>query len=307
MNTIFKKFYRFFYWKTGGYIPSMPLNQKIYPGDFFQIRNGEMVVLGNIFKGSLVNADDADLTYNLKLNAMNWVFSDGVTKPYSGRGNEHNIIDGDFEFAKQILAFDKAGSFLFKGEHPESVKLSNWSFIEQELIIKLTQTYYSFREVYVVTESTTTSNWALAIAEREKAELELAVQNNNYELLDLFGHQDTKTISSRDIAYHHRENKRIPSFFRAKKLVVQVDKIQNFINNMTQEYGNKDDWAHSFFEARYESSGVMPSIGFPNVGTSILDMLPANALNPNTALNYFKWDDANMDDIEKLFLGYSED
>ena len=33
-------------------------------------------------------------------------------------------------------------------------------------------------------------------------------------------------------------------------------------------------------------------------------MLQANELNPNTALLYFKWADANLDDIEKLFLVY---
>jgi hypothetical protein len=37
---------------------------------------------------------------------------------------------------------------------------------------------------------------------------------------------------------------------------------------------------------------------------SILDMLGANELNPNKALHYFKWAEANMDDVEKLFISY---
>jgi hypothetical protein len=35
-----------------------------------------------------------------------------------------------------------------------------------------------------------------------------------------------------------------------------------------------------------------------------LDMLQCNELNPNTALLYFKWVDANLDDVEKLFGAY---
>lgn len=34
--------------------------------------------------------------------------------------------------------------------------------------------------------------------------------------------------------------------------------------------------------------------------------LPPNELNPNTALLYFKWADANVDDVEKLFNQYGE-
>ena len=41
-----------------------------------------------------------------------------------------------------------------------------------------------------------------------------------------------------------------------------------------------------------------------NPQASILDMLQANELNPNTALLYFRWSDANLDDIEKLFTAY---
>jgi hypothetical protein len=41
-----------------------------------------------------------------------------------------------------------------------------------------------------------------------------------------------------------------------------------------------------------------------NAQACFLDMLQSNELNPNTALSYFKWADANLDDIEKLFGSY---
>ena len=39
---------------THGFIPTKPLNQNVYPGDFFQIINGEFIVLGNIFRKKVV-------------------------------------------------------------------------------------------------------------------------------------------------------------------------------------------------------------------------------------------------------------
>jgi hypothetical protein len=60
----------------------MDLN--FFPGDFFQIHNGEMILLGNIFKSPIIDAADVEFgdARAVKLNAANWQFSEGVTKPY---------------------------------------------------------------------------------------------------------------------------------------------------------------------------------------------------------------------------------
>ena len=307
MTSIFKKFYRSFYLNTGGYIPSIPLNESVYPGDFFQIKNGEIVILGNIFKTLLIANEDIDLTYDLELSAVNWNLKEGVKMSYSGRENGNDLINANLEYNRQIMSFASYGSFLFNANNPKSVKISNWNTIAQELIIKLTQTHYSFREVYVVTESVSASHWTLAISEEEKAELEIANQQEDFGLVDIFGHHETKTISSKDIGYHHFENKRVPRFFKAKKLAVQNDKLDIFVANLIQEQKNKDNWALDFFDEDYANSDHVSSVGFGNVDSGSLDMIPAKDLNPNTVLNYFKWDDANLDDIQKLFLSYDED
>jgi len=302
MDTVFKNFYRNLYNRTNGFIPTKPLNQNIYPGDFFQIKNGELIILGNIFRNNIVHVDDVVFNNAIKLNSASWNFSDGATKPYSGRGNGQNPLDGDFEYSKQLLAFDRFGSFFFKGNHPESVKIANWSDLKQQLIIKLTQTLFSFRELYVVTESATLSDWTLAIASSEKAELEIATESENFGLIDIFGDESAKTIQARDIEYYHREEQRKPSFFKAKKLVIQQERIEVFISQLITERRAIPSWVANFYEYDFhhdELSYAMPNSA--NAEACVLDMLQANQLNPNTALQYFTWADANLDDIEKLF------
>lgn len=304
MDTTFRKFFRSLYMRTNGYIPAKPLNQNMYPGDFFQIRNGEMIILGNIFRQSLVDPGNVEFEYGIKLNPSNWNFGEGVSKPYSGRGSGQRPIEGGFEYSKQIIAYESKGSFFFRSNAPESVKILNWSNIQQELIIKLTQTYYSFRELYLVTETATTSDWTLAIAGSDKAELEIATDTENFGLVDIFGHHSARTIQSKDIEFYHREANRKPVFFKAKKLVVQDEKLEVFIGELISRREKQNEWASDFYNYDFHYDEVYTSQVPHAAQTSVLDMLQANELNPNTALLYFKWADASLDDIEKLFITY---
>jgi hypothetical protein len=289
--------------RTGGFIPTKPLNQNIYPGDFFQIKNGEMFVLGNIFRKAVVNPEMVEFGYGIKQNPAGWNFSDGATKPYLGRGTGQGALEGEFDFSKQIIAFAQKGSFLFKCNEPESVKIINWSELQQQLIIKLTQTIYSFRELYLVTETIVPSDWTLAIASSDEGELEIASDSENIALVDIFGHHSTKTIQSKDIEYYHRETRKKPVFFKAKKLAVQEEKLEVFISKLITDRLSSSEWINDFFDCDFHQD-PFSTPGNENAQTSILDMLQANELNPNSALLYFKWVDTSLDDIEKLFLTY---
>jgi len=304
MDNAYLNFYRTFYMRSGGFIPSKPLNQNMYPGDFFQIINGEMIVLGNIFRKGVVAPQDVEFGNGIKLNPANWSFSDGISKPYSGRGSGNSPIEGEFEFSKQVIAFDKKGSFFFKSNHPESVKIMNWSSIQQQLIIKMTQTLFSFRRLYIVTETATTSDWTLAISGSEKGELEIATDSENFGLVDIFGHHSAKTIQSKEIEYYHREEHRKPTFFKAKKLVVQDEQLDVFISELIGQMADRDTWASGFYDYEFYHDTPYTSQIPIAAQTCVLDMLQANQLNPNTALLYFKWAETNLDDIEKLFLVY---
>lgn len=304
MESIYRKFYRSFYNRTGGFIPTAPLTQNVYPGDFFQIRNGEMIILGNIFRNGIITAQDVEIKYSIKVNPSGWSFNEGVGKPYSGRGNGRGALDDDFEYSKQILAFAFAGSFIFKGNDPESVKITNWNEIQQSLIIKLTQTIYSFRDIYVVTECATTADWTLAVASSDNAELEIATDAENFGLVDIFGQASVKTIQSKDIEFYKRESNRRPTFFKARKLVIQDEKLDSFVSELITQRQVQQEWAREFYEYDFYHDTLYNTQLPTGASASMLDMLQANQLNPNTALYYFRWADASLDDVEKLFLNY---
>lgn len=280
------------------------MSHVIFPGDFFQIRNGEIIILGNIFRNGVVDPDDVRIDFGIKQNESSWSFSEGVSKPYSGRSYGQNPVDGNFEFSTQKLSLRERGNFIFRGHHPESVKIANWGKIQQSCIIKLTQTLFSFRQLYLVTETASVSDWTLAIAGEHNAELEVATETENFGLVDIFGIQGSKTIQSRGLEYHHRETDRRPHFFKAKKLVIQDEQIDTFINQLVISQSNHYEWAYDFFRLD-QSVGHYGNASVPMVAqASILDMLQANQLNPNSALLYFRWGDANLDDIERLFTTY---
>lgn len=300
MDATFRKFYRNFYLRTGGFMPSAPVNQAVFPGDFFQIINGEMIILGNIFRNSIIGPEACQLDRGAKLNPAQWTFSDGVTRPYSGRSTG-TAVNGSFEFSKEIIAFMESGSFYFKGNHPESVRIVNWNEIREQLIIKLTTTLYSFRELYLVTESVSLSDWTLAISGSGNAELELATDQENMVAGGIFGHDATRVLQSKDMFFYHRESKRKPAFFKAKKLVVRPEKLNETASGLIKDGEGKWDALNGFYDADLASSAVA------NLQQPLtLDLLPLGALNANTAITYFDWEDTNLDDLEKYFPVYSK-
>lgn len=301
MDLIYKNFYRQLYFKTG-FIATKPLNQNLLPGDYFQIKNGEIMLLGNLYRNSIIGPQDVELSAVISLNASSWNFSDGISKPYSGRANGDSSIDGQFEFSKQILKFVDKGSFSFRAEEPQSIKINNWNDIQQQLIIKLTYSLFSFRELYLVTESATATRTTLAIAGEANAELELATDIENFGLVDIFGYPSTRTIQSKDIDYYHCETKRKSAYFKAKKLVLKQEKLESFMSDFIDKSANRSEWVDQFFDSVFHNDiDYNSQVIRKNAQGCFVDMLHSTELNSNTALLYFKWADANLEDVEKLF------
>lgn len=304
MESIYRNFYRRLYIQTGGFLPTLPHQLQMYPGDFFQIRNGELILLGNIFRNGIIDKADVKFSAGIKLNPSGWQFGNGVSKAFSSRGTGDAPLGGQFQFSQQILAFRERSSFLFSGHEPESVKIQNWDDIQQQLIIRMTQGLYSFRELYIVSESASLSGFSIAVAGAQGAELEIATDTENFGLVDIFGHHSARTIQSKDIEYYHRELHRKPAFYKARKLAVKDDRKRIFMNDLVKRIQYEHEGLEEFFG--YSISEDQPF--HPEIQTGarecLLDMLSANELNPNTALSYFTWGDTNLDDVEKLFLNY---
>lgn len=305
MENVYHNYLRDFYKKSSGYIPNIPLGENVYPGDLFQIRNQEIIPLGNIFYNQLVLPENCMISDPVQLNSAGWNFSQGKSIAYSGRGSGENPLDGEFNFSRQIIHFDEHGSYFFKAEKPELVSIENWNEIKDSLIIKLTQTHFSFREIYVVTEAVTAESWTLAISNKHKAELEIATEQDSFGLLELFGLRNSKTIQSKDLEYYNQVVKRKPNFFKAKKLSVQDEPLHEFISNLINQRMGVYEWANHFFDYNFEyESNNYPAQVSRNAGACMLDMLGSGELTPNTALRYFRWVDTSLNDVDLLFNAY---
>lgn len=309
MDDLFQPFYKKTYVQTNGFVPVTPVLRNVHPGDFFQIKNGQFFFLGNIFNPAIVDLFEVKLAYDIQLNPDNWSFSEGVSKPYTGRGSGQDPLDQSFEYSRQVLSFKEKGSFLFQGNNPVSARIQNWNEIQNELIIKLTQAYYSFREVFVVTESVALDNWKLAVAGAENAELEIALSQENmgenanyFGLTDIFGHHASKTIQTRDLEYYKAEQRKCTPYFKAKKLIVKNDQVDVFISDLITKRNEHQKWAQSFFpyDLHYVE-GLLNETQVYEESTNVLDLLQGSQLNPKTALDYFSWRNMNMDDVQKLF------
>lgn len=298
MENLLDKFIKKFYFQTGGYLPVLPLNNVVFPGDIFHWENGKMVILGNIFQ--LEISDKFRLSEELSLNPINWNFQDGVENAFSARSKAKAFLNNedDFEYSKLILHFSGPGSFRFHAKGPACIRLLSWSEIADGLIIKLTQTYFSFREVAIVTDCAFADEWSLAVAGKAGAEMELATAYEDETMVNIFASEGVKTIQTKNISIHEHTKKRKPVFFKAKKLEIRQDGLFDFKQTLANISEGRDLWAFNNFSEKYHfeiGSRVAPRFMLNNI--KLLDMMPPNQLNPVSALMYFRWDDFGLDDM----------
>lgn len=298
MNDLYKKFVVKSYLSTGGFTPFIPNLVHILPGDFFQIEKGQLKVLGNLFKDGILDKRDVDLQYDIHQYDENWDLSEGVDKPFFGQKN----IQGEFqEEEKSVRAFrfECPGSFFFQGKNPKSVKISNWDYLKDQLIIKMTQVLFSFREVYLVTESAYLDQWMLAVANSREAELELRVQMQENGP-DLFGHVDAKALYAKHIECYKRGSRTSLPFFKAKRLSARDTRNSLASIDAISSENALVGWANDAFDFDFR---IEDQLSAPKKYSQIafIDQLRANELNPTTALEFFHWTDFNLDDIENLF------
>lgn len=299
MDPLLKKFYTQSYMKTNGFTPLIPNNIQVLPGDFFQIREGTICVLGNIFRDRVIDPKDLILEYDIDQNPSNWHLSEGIKKPFFGKKNFHNDFKEE-EKDIRTYEFDTEGSFFFSGSNPRSVKIKNWNELEQQLTIKLTQILYSFRDLYVVTETASLDEWVFALANDHHAKLELIVRTKDSGETDFFGHTETKAVFAEKIEYYLRSEQPTLSFFKAKQLTVRDQRDKLAGADAIRSENILVDWTRTVFKFDFPIEEIVSKRGYSDI--LLIDKLKGNELNPNTALEYFHWTDLNLDDIERLFI-----
>src|SRR5690606_18113647 len=99
----------------------------------------------------------------LTLTGTEWTLGSGARQVFCAAEQASTEHGARAEMQRRILEFDGRGSFLFSGRAPRCRMLVNWSVLEIDVTVKLTQAMFSFRDVHVSTETCSLDEWALAI------------------------------------------------------------------------------------------------------------------------------------------------
>lgn len=294
------KFYRECYLQTG-WIPMQPLVRPIELGDVCQIHHGYFQPLMNITQISLV--EPISFSLPIALNPIDWRVNSGVQQTFCStdkfttqRGVEEaqyaieEVEEAEQEdfvkesyWTKQILSFSEQGSFIFHGDVPECRLMLNWNNLRQDAILKLTQTHYTFRDIYVVTGVATLNDWGLAIAGNPGAQLDMSAETQNTDLFNLISHKTAKTEQCKQISTYEKSHCEPAYFFKAKKLVFSDEMHDRYLNRLLD---NNRDLTNRAIANWFNSN--------------LINQVKANELNLATTMEFFTWVDATLDDVERL-------
>ncbi len=275
-----KKFFRDCYKETG-WVPMQPLTRKVALGDVCLIRDGHLQVLLNIVDAQLL--DEVKFSQAVPLDASNWELSRGV-KQSACKITACKDDEGDrYQRTKQVLEFSKPGSFMFHGSEPSAHFILNWDLLTDDLIVKLTQLHYSFRQAYVITGVASMKNWGLAVAGKSDAWLEMSASVGNTDWYSMISHSTAKTVKCKGIACNEMARGLQAHFFTAKKLVLSSAMHDHFMHHLLH---NKSD------KSPLEIANWLD--------TDLLNLCRNNELNLSTCLNFFEWVDISLDDVEQL-------
>ena len=275
-----KLFYRDCYLKTG-WVPMQPLTRKLALGDVCQIRQGRFQPLLNIVDAHLL--EEIRVSQAVALDASTWELSRGVQQS-SSKITACKDDDGDrYQRTKQVLEFAKAGSFMFHGSEPNAHFILNWDKISEDLILKLTQLHYSFRNAYVITGVVSMKNWGLAVAGKGGAWLAMTAAVGNTDWYSMLSHNSAKTVKCEGMSCNEMARGMPSHFFKAKKLV-----LSNVMH---------DHFIHHLLHNRAELNPVEIANWLEG---DLLNLCRNNELNLSTCLNFFDWVDVSLDDVELL-------
>lgn len=299
MENILNKFYAEFYRCTDGFIPTKPLGTDIYLGDLFVIQNGKILRLGNIAELDLV--EPARYSEPIVQNPDLWDMNSGVIRSYVEEEDE--IFEGKTidDRQKYVLSFDSPGSYLFQGLEPTARLLLNFHEIEQALTIKVTQSEYMFREIYVATEVVELNSWILAISQTSDGLMEVSSNSDGFDLFGCMLDETSLVHRSHDLL-SYRFAKESPTFFKAMRLKLHEKKREQLVNEAIAKHGRPWGPVESQQEDKFRRRNRDLFLA-NQLNIDPLNLANATSFNINTATDFFGWTPTTLTDVARLVNG----
>ena len=303
MDNVLFDFYKSLYFNTG-FTPTNPMKLYVVPGDLFQIHRGKMIKLGNVYKDKMVETFDL-VQRNIFLDENSWKISSGVRETFRERVSVDHTHD-DRSYVNQRLLFKERGSFFFSGESPRGVRITDWKLIEEKLIVKITQQYNAFREIFIVTDVATVDSWTLAISDLPDAELILTSSEDSSGMLGLADKEHARATKSINMHCFEKHIGRSPGFFKAKKLVARQDRIDHFLSNLLRGQSDYAVWEKEVFPEETAGVSTFDDRNFmQSWHASRSNLLMPAEVSVANVLDFFEWENMSLVDIEKLCTSYN--
>ena len=268
--------------KQSGYLAASPTQVPLQVGDFAQVEQGQVQVLGNLSHVNFPN-EIAIGQISICEKGIPWVLSAGVERQQKLQqsdilGTEQASLGS---WQKYRYQFNRPQNFIFHGREGLCERICNWSQIRDEVTLRLTQSHHSFRQVMVITDVLKFEQWGLAIAAKANGLLELAMQHDDQRQADdahfVLSHQQRITQNNRDMYFVGCGDQEQHLFYRAKMLRLSdtlEDKVR--IGVMENAY-------------------LTPTMRANWLNGNLINALPAANITINNCIDSFVWCDATVD------------
>ncbi len=125
------------------------------------------------------------------------------------------------------------------------------------------------------------------MAEKAKGKLVVSSEVEEPDFFHWF-HESARIEKSEHLRITQQQKPQDPSFYKAKKLIINEKKKDSFIRGLYERQ-------------KVVGDGKTGSYSLANwLKTDLLNLVVVNELNPATALEFFDWTNMTLDDLKEL-------
>jgi len=259
-------------YRCNGWLPATDPCSPLVPGDVFVIKGGAVLPLLNIYDIRLL--ERLDVSDPRTLVGGGWALNRGLAPVLTETMMETDEQGESVRAVLRRLRFGAPGDFVFRAGEISARYVLNWPDIQRDLILKLTQLHYTFRDVCVVTAVAKAYNWMLAIAGGSGAVLTSRAVESDGGWFDDVLHESACRVLEDGMAYLaiERDVKRPAHFFQAQRLRLS-DAVESRLLRQVLEQGQQygDHMRSNWLQVDRTS------------------LMRGSDLNLNTAMDTFTW------------------
>lgn len=270
-----RRFVRYIFKNTGGFLPSWPLGKIVKLGDIIDLKRNRIEYLGNLgedFIGIPIEAVKDPTPDDVK-----WQSKSNVSVSIKAKGElpaEGSKIPLDK--AGITIEFTKQGGFLFQPKQLTYDRIKNLIAVRQEAMRKLAVELFGLRKIYYIKEVAHVKSYALTISQSSDSKYEVAaegdIQLSTEHLASTEVRLVVKAEKSMDFCVTGKKGGAI--FFKPERMRLKREKREEIVNNDPPKNALSDE--------------------------NLLAMISPSEINADSINNIMEFTPVTLEDIEEL-------